>query len=721
MKKRLLILVLLLNYLLQMQAIPARPGIWKTAKLANGQTVLVELKGDENMHFWQSKDGKQFTIDENELAVPADMNALYAQARFRLANANLLRDAAMDDAPNKNRRTTRATPARTSNRFVGSKKGLVILVSFANKDFSMSNPKRYYEKVLNRKNLTETPFRGSVRDYFLAQSEGKFDLTFDVAGPVKLDNYETYGANEGGERGNDTNVPAMIVAAVNAIAKDYNFAKYDWDGDGVVEQVYVIYAGRGEATGGAANTIWPHKYYLGSKRVTHNNVIINTYACSNELDTETTLAGIGTICHEFTHCLGLPDFYDIDYEKNGLNLGMGTWDLMSGGNHNDNGFCPPNYTSYEKMFVGWKDPIELSEKTEVANMGSLTNNGDAYVIYNQGNRNEYYLLENRQRKGWDAYIPASGLLAIHVDYDAEIWAYNMPNTTGPYGSKNNTHERMAVVSAGNNPNRPSLAPYPQGENNTLSNSSTPSAAVYNENTDHSHLLNAAVNGIKQNNDGTISFSFIVNQSNNKPLPAGTLFYESFDGCAGTGGNDNRWFGFGDFAAATFHPDNNGWEGAARYGANGCARFGSMDNIGTITTPEITLDGKDELLFKVAPYGVDDATLTISVTGDAKLETSTFTMTANSFTTFKTAIEGKGKVRITFKPGRRFFLDEVIVKSPNTSDIRGIKIDDNSPITVYDLQGHRLLSVPAAQFNADALPVHGVFIVKQGDKSHKIVR
>ena len=692
-------------------------------KLKSGQTVLVQLKGDEHMHFWQSADGQNFSINEQDEAVPADMDALRANAVMRLEKVHSLRDAAQEESPIVGRQLTRAVQSSSKRKYIGSKKGLVILVSFANKDFSMSDPKAYYEKLLNKKDLKESPFHGSVRDYFYAQSEGKFDLTFDVAGPVKLDNYQTYGANENGKSGNDSNVPAMVAAAVRAVASNYNFQQYDWDGDGAVEQVYVIYAGRGEATGGEANTIWPHKFYLGDKKLTVGGKIVNTYACSNEMDSETSLAGIGTICHEFTHCLGLPDFYDIDYAENVQNPGTGTWDLMGGGNHNNHGYCPPNYTAYEKWFVGWREPVELSDKVDVAKMKSSSDKGNFYVIYNQGHKDEYYLLENRQKKGWDAYVPASGLLVLHVDYDPEIWDYNMPNTTSPYGNKVNSHERMAVVSAGNNPNRPNVAPYPQADNNTLSNASTPKAMVYNANTDGSHLLNVSVNNITQHDDGTISFSFVSKQSGPNTLPAGTLFYESFDACAGNGGNDNQWLGFGSFAAATFTPDNAGWTGSALYGANSCARFGSMDNVGVVTTPEIALDGKDTLSFKAAPYGNDDVVLTLSVSGDGKLEQTSFAMKAHSFTTFKTIVEGNGKYKITFTPGKRFFLDEVTVKTKNTLSVQGLKVDSGSSavVTVYDLQGHKMMSVPAARFSNDLLPVSGVFIVKQGGKTMKVVK
>ena len=75
-------------------------------------------------------------------------------------------------------------------------------------------------------------------------------------------------------------------------------------------------------------------------------------------------------------------------------------------------------------------------------MKSLQNGGESYVIYNKGNENEYFLLENRQLEGWDASLPGSGLLILHVDYDADVWAANEPNDDP-------SHQRMTWIPADN--------------------------------------------------------------------------------------------------------------------------------------------------------------------------------------------------------------------------------------------------------------------------------
>ncbi|MBR5919524.1 MAG: M6 family metalloprotease domain-containing protein, partial [Prevotella sp.] len=338
-----------------------------------------------------------------------------------------------------------------------------------------------------------------------------------------------YGGND--ENGDDEHPAEMVIEACKKADAAVNFADYDWDGDGEVDQVYVIYAGASEANGGDKDSVWPHAFSLSEARkdgdgegaITLDGVYIDTYACSNELqpdiDYQTNtfkgwiLNGIGTICHEFCHCLGYPDFYDTNYQ----NSGMGYWDLMDSGLYNGdnyNGYCQAGFTSYERWVAGWKEPIELKEDTEVTGMKSLQDGGDTYVIYNDGNRNEFFLLENRQFTGiWDEKLPGKGLLILHVDYNEYAWWNNTVNTT-----KN--HERMTWIAADNDKAYERKHgqnyydyydmendPYPYRKNNSFSNTSTPAATVFNKNTDGSKKLNKSVKEITQNSDGTISFKF----------------------------------------------------------------------------------------------------------------------------------------------------------------------------------------------------------------------
>lgn len=395
--------------------------------------------------------------------------------------------------------------------YVGKKKGLILLVDFTNKKFEDNHTPELYNDIANKVGFTsDLGFVGSVKDYFLAQSGGQFELDFDVIGPLTMPKtYGYYGANT---QGDDTN-PGLMVATACEMADEFvNFKDYDWDGDGEVDQVFIIYAGLGEAAGGDANTIWPHEWHLQyndyGKTLKLDDVIIDTYACGPELTVnylyKTIIEGIGTICHEFTHCLGIPDFYDTAY---GGGYGMNSWDLMSSGGYNGDSYIPAGFTSYEKMYCGWQKPIELKNDTVITGMKPLSEGGEFYIIYNDANKNEYYLLENRQKTGWDAALPGNGLLVIHVDYDPICWQYNFVNNFTSYPDENN-HERYTVIAADNNrgSNDVGTDAYPYKGNDSLTNNSLPRAELYNLNPDGIHYTSKPITNIRQEN-GLISFEF----------------------------------------------------------------------------------------------------------------------------------------------------------------------------------------------------------------------
>ena len=237
------------------------------------------------------------------------------------------------------------------------------------------------------------------------------------------------------------------------------------------------------------------------------------------------------MCHEFSHCLGYPDFYDTDYSGG---QGMGYWDLMDGGSYNGDGYQPAGYTSYERWMAGWKEPVELTTTTQVANMKALQDGGEAYIVYNNGNRNEYFLLENRQFTGWDASLPGEGLLILHVDYNASAWADNTPNDIP-------SHQRMTWISADNEYQYTTYQgskyytiegmandPFPYGSVNAFNKSTTPAAKFFNKNTDGTYYLDSSIEEITQNTDGTVSFNFKAATNVAKPTfsPAAGRYTEA---------------------------------------------------------------------------------------------------------------------------------------------------------------------------------------------------
>ena len=712
MKRKLISFIILALATVSLYAIPAKPGIWKTLKLANGQTIEVQLRGDEFMKFWQDKDGKNYTMTEKGLVTANMENLVQRSKELRASNQGpyLTRGGLV--------KTNARTNARQKVSYIGKKRCLIILVQFSNKKFSMADPKAFYNRVANEEGFSEGNFRGSVKDYFHAQSNGQFDLTFDIAGPYTLANYEVYGENS--KDGGDKNPQGMVAAACqNAVNDGWNLAPYDWDDDGEVDLVFVLYAGRGEATGGDANTIWPHKYNLPMPTA-YGDKKVYTYACSNELASDTRIDGIGTICHEFSHCLGFPDAYDTQYK--GF-YGMGTWDLMCSGSYNGNSYCPAGYSAYEKYAAGWIEPVELTENVEVTGMATVAKGGNAYKFTNPGFSDEYYIIENRQQEGWDAGLAASGIIINHINYDEKIWEINMPNTNDP---EYNQFEHITFIPADNSKkeNDEKGDAWPYNGVNALGSKTTPAATTQHENTDGKKLMNISISDIAMAEDKTASFKFI--NYNVASSQDGYIFHESFDKCQGTGGNDGSFVPpmlSHDFATGTFAPDVEGWTCNYQKGGNQCGRFGttSAANV-TLTSPEFELNGEAKLTFKCAPIGKADVTLNLSAE-NAELDIQSISMKNGQWNEAVVTVKSKGKTKLTFTSSKAFFLDEVYLQSTTTGI--GQLITDaksSSPYTyVYNAEGQQVCKMKTSEFQKNNIPGNGLFILKCGNKTTKIVK
>ena len=399
--------------------------------------------------------------------------------------------------------------------YIGKKKGLVILAEFTDMKFRSGHGREKYNDILNSPGYTTTEgFIGSVADYFRDQSAGQFELTFDVVGPYTTKYpYKHYGEND--ENDEDVHPEEMIAEMCIAAANEVNYADYDWDGDGEVDEVFVVYAGKGEADSYNTDIIWPHMWTMEEatgQPLQIGDMTINVYACSNELRNSGLISGIGTFCHEFSHCLGFPDFYDINY--NGQ-FGMSDFDLMSGGNHGGNGFCPVGYTAYEKMMCGWQEPTVLgSEDVTVGSMKPISEQGETFIIYNEAWPDEYYMIENRQLTGWDAKYPAKGLMITHIDFDKEVWVNNIPNTIYTQEEAiedgltcGNDHQRMTFFHADGNNRSVSTSLYPYLRRDSLTATSKPAATLFHENKEGQLLMPGAILDIHQYSDGTMSFRY----------------------------------------------------------------------------------------------------------------------------------------------------------------------------------------------------------------------
>ena len=412
-------------------AVPAK-RVKRQVQQPDGSVLTVMLRGDENFHYTSTEDGQPLvqradgaycyaTLDSNGKLTASAQVAHDVESRgaaelsflnYYTTESQKVRSLGMERAKQRNARRM----ARLANRGVvdasgkpvrrvmagatggegigvtGKRKGLVILVNFKDKKMQSKHTQAEWNDYFNKVGYNKYGNNGSVHDYFYAQSYGKLDLEFDVIGPVTVSkNMAAYGANDA--QGNDIDPAGMIKEACElAYAKEkMDMSQYDWDGDGAVDQVYVIYAGYGEAAGGEKNTIWPHEWDIegGGYSLVLGGQRIRTYACSSELNggNGTDISGIGTACHEFSHCMGIPDFYD----TSGDSFGMDAWDLMDYGSYGGDGYEPTGYNTYEKWVSGWIEPTILTAPCYIKNMKPLSDAPEACVVFNEANKNEYYL------------------------------------------------------------------------------------------------------------------------------------------------------------------------------------------------------------------------------------------------------------------------------------------------------------------------------------------
>ena len=716
MKQRIFILNALLCLVLSVWAVPAKRGVWCSLSLVDGTEVKAQLVGDEFLHYYVSEDGTKYVQDESTGLYRKMTDEVTAQRR-----------AAVRRAQAQGRQKRMLRKAQASNVFQGTKKGLIILVQFTDSKFKSGHDLALYKRIANEVNYSDNNFRGSIKDYFKAQSHGQFELDFDVAGICQLQHpYAYYGKNNSQKE--DVKPGEMVAeACLWAHEQGIDFSKYDWDGDGEVDQVFVLYAGHGEASYDKdPNTIWPHMYYLSAsdygKPLSLDGVTVDTYACSSELNGDGNLDGIGTFCHEFSHCMGFPDLYDTSYAGW---FGMGDFDLMCSGSYNGDSKCPAGYSAYEKAECGWltlKDMTNIEQETSIVGVQPMSADGDAYIIKNKGHEDEYYILENRQKTGWDSYLPASGLMITHVDYDVDIWDWNMPNTSGKYedangNTKTNDHQRLTIFRAGKSTDEYGDASdlYPYGSNNSLTKTSSPAATLHNTNSDGSNYMHIDINNIAVKS-GKASFTLSNrNAGTDTPVipPGSTLLCESFDECDGTGGNDGIWGGR-SIGAGTPTYDNKGWTSTQGkvYASSACVRVGTSSVNGDITTPSFTVNGKAVLSFKAGAWNTsgDGTTLNLSVS-NGTISPSSVTMKKGEWTDYNVTITANGNVKTTFKASKlRFFLDEVKVTDASTSGIQEISASRSSSIVAYYTLGGVQVTAPSP----------GIYLARYADGTIKKV-
>ena len=495
MKRNIFLGLLMLFTCIEISAVPAF-RVKKQLMLEDGTIVTATLQGDEYYGYYITDDGKVLAPAKSGKYryMNEKTHANFKRVAYeRMEKANSFRAESM----------RRSAPRSTQER-----RGLVILAQFPDVSFSKIGTQEYFNRMFNEKGFTENGCLGSVSDYFYDQSYGQLNMQFDVVGPVTLPQpLAYYGAPEEGESSGDSKVLDFATDACTAAKDLVDFSKYDWDGDGKVDNVYILFAGFSEARGADPNCLWPHQWVVHDRELVIDEVRIWNYACSNELISggdAPVLDGIGTACHEFSHTLGLADIYNTQGGKDFV----GKWDVMSIGSYIGkkwgDGTHPMAYSAFERWQLGWLEPKALNEVTTITEMKALEEEPEAYILYNEGNTNEYYLLENRQLPKWGSPFDAHGLLVTHIDYDKGAWNNNTVNT-------DIYHQRYSVVGASGEFTESIDDLFPGTSGNTsFTDVTNPASTLFNANEDGTYFLHKPVENITESSDGTISFVACTN-------------------------------------------------------------------------------------------------------------------------------------------------------------------------------------------------------------------
>ena len=487
--KRIIIFSLLVVCFVQTTfAIPAYPKPLKV-KQADGSWLTIQMRGDEHGHYVLTSDGiplvfnarqenyeyadwkdgkvqasgiKAVEASERTAKVKAFVESLDKSAileSFKRARLQQLQQT-LSSRRNVSLKVSSNPQKEKLNNFptIGEVHSLVILVQFADTKFSTvgSDAHQFFNNMLNEPGFTySNGANGSARDFYLNSSNGRFQPQFDVIGPVTLsEKYSYYGANQGSSVDNPARLEQFVREACTLADPLVDFSQYDHNQDGYIDNIYFFYAGKGEADSGDGNAIWPHSAYysdmakdagLSETSLKLNGVEVGNYTCSNEINGTLITpqpAGIGTFVHEFGHVLGLADHYDVNYGM--TTFAPGSFDTMAQASYNNNGNTPAAFSAYERACLGWLDLTVLKNGVDSLNvLPDLNDSNKAYVVPVGGtNDEEYFIMENRQKKGWDAFIPGHGMLLWHIDYDAKAWEKNELNITG-------THQRVDIVEADN--------------------------------------------------------------------------------------------------------------------------------------------------------------------------------------------------------------------------------------------------------------------------------
>ena len=387
-------------------AMPAKRGPY-TYTQPDGTQVLIELHGDEFFR-WNTYAGTNTVVEQGK------------DGFWRPSTIDVVRRRAAQKRSSEENGRRMAFRARGGYEMTHGEHHIpVILVNFSDVSFSIENPREEFYALLNEEGYSKNRGTGSARDYFLDNSHGVYRPEFDVYGPVTLPHEMKYYGED--VQGSDRQPELALFHAAQALNDQIDFSKYDFDSDGKVDMILLYYAGYSQAEGASSNAIWPHQWNLQfsssseARNATFDGKKLANYFCTAELSgrSGTNMCGIGPTCHEFSHSIGLPDFYDTDYEENGRAGGLYDFSIMCSGGYNNNSRTPPYYNAEERVLLFWMDASDIQELPAGDVSFEAINNNVAYKSLTDI-EGEYFLYECRDATGWDTPLPG-GMVVYHVD------------------------------------------------------------------------------------------------------------------------------------------------------------------------------------------------------------------------------------------------------------------------------------------------------------------
>ena len=387
----------LLAFSLQLFAVRAWPYP-VTVTQPDGTTLSIRLHGDENRS-WKT------TLDGRPVYQAAD-------GYWRVTDSL---------PPEATRYKTLEPEGGVVSMFIATKSPLnvrtiVIPVEFPDKKFTVPSPRASIYNLFNQQYYSDNGATGSVLDWFRDNLGGAGSFSFEVCDVVTLPNEMAwYGANADGVT--DRNIKQLVAHACQAAdAAGVDFTRFDFDRDGIVDNVFLLFAGHNEAEGGGDNTLWPQSWNIADLGLTLDGMKISNFSLYSEYSGPSgyNFAGIGTICHEYCHFLGLPDLYDVNDEKEGRSDGLfGSLSIMDQGNYNNNGRTPPYLTVFERQIIGLATTVPVRQERELL-VTPVQQTASVWVLP-AGTTGEDFWLEYRDGTKWDAHIGGAGLVVYHID------------------------------------------------------------------------------------------------------------------------------------------------------------------------------------------------------------------------------------------------------------------------------------------------------------------